>query len=68
MILGRGLPVKAGGVMKWIIAGWLLFIVSAAFFILSAWRSGDMLALGGGFFFLVACFSFLVPITRGDRH
>ena len=48
--------------MKWVIAGWLLFIVSALFFISAAWRAGDMLALGGGIFFLIACFSFLVPI------
>lgn len=54
--------------MKWIIAGWLLFIVSALFFIASAWRAGDMLALGGGIFFLVACVAFLVPIAAGERH
>ena len=54
--------------MKWVVAGWLLFIVSALFFIAAAWRAGDLLALGGGIFFLVACFSFLVPIARGDVH
>ncbi len=41
--------------------GWLLFIVSAAFFIVSSVRSGDMVGLLGGLFFLVACFFFLVP-------
>jgi hypothetical protein len=61
------MPVKTENGMKWIVAGWLLFIVSALFFIAAAWRAGDMLALAGGAFFLVACFSFLVPIVRrGD--
>lgn len=54
--------------MKWIVAGWLLFIVSALFFIAAAWRAGDLLALVGGIFFLVACFSFLVPIAAGKPH
>lgn len=49
--------------MKWIITGWLLFIVSALFFISAAWRAGDLLALAGGIFFLAACFSFLVPVA-----
>lgn len=54
--------------MKWIVAGWVLFIVSALFFIAAAWRTGDLLALAGGIFFLVACFSFLVPIAAGKPH
>ena len=48
----------------WILAGWLLFVVSALFFIASAWRSGDGLALAGGIFFLIACIAFLVPVVR----
>lgn len=43
-------------------AGWVLFIVSAVFFICSAWRAGDPLALAGSLFFLLACFVFLVPL------
>jgi predicted membrane channel-forming protein YqfA (hemolysin III family) len=54
--------------MKWIVAGWLLFIVSALFFVASAWRAGDPLALAGSIFFLIACFSFLVPIAGGKPH
>ncbi len=48
----------------WILAGWLLFVVSALFFIASALRSGDRLALAGGIFFLIACIAFLVPVAR----
>lgn len=43
------------------IAGWILFIISACAFIASSLRSGDLLGLIGGLFFLVACFVFLVP-------
>jgi len=52
--------------MKWVVAGALLFVVSALFFMAAAWRAGDMLALVGGIFFFVACLSFLVPIVKGD--
>ena len=48
-------------VVKLQILGWILFIVSACAFIASSLKSGDLLALAGGLFFLVACFVFLVP-------
>jgi hypothetical protein len=57
-----------GAIMKWVVAGWLLFIASALFFIAAAWRAGDLLALAGAVLFLVACFSFLVPIAAGRPH
>jgi len=43
------------------ICGWILFIVSALFFISTSLRSKDILGLFGGIFFLVACFVFLIP-------
>lgn len=49
--------------MRWILAGWSMFIASALFFILASWRAGDMLALGGSVLFLFACFAFLVPVA-----
>ena len=52
---------------RWILAGWLLFIVSAAFIISARLRSGDMLALTGGVFFLLACLVFLLPVLN-SRH
>ncbi len=39
--------------------GWLLFVVSALFFIASSIRDGDMIGLLGGVFFLLACVVFL---------
>lgn len=49
--------------MRWILGGWGMFIASALFFILASWRAGDMLALTGSVLFLLACFSFLVPVA-----
>ncbi|MCK5311713.1 MAG: hypothetical protein KAJ62_06365 [Desulfobacteraceae bacterium] len=43
------------------ITGWMLFIVSALFFMASSFRSGDLIGFLGGSFFLVACFVFLIP-------
>jgi hypothetical protein len=39
--------------------GWILFTVSALFFIASSLRNGDMVGLLGGVFFLLACAAFL---------
>jgi hypothetical protein len=39
--------------------GWLLFVVSALFFIASSIRNGDTIGLLGGVFFLLACVVFL---------
>ncbi len=47
----------------WQLWGWILFIVSALFFIATSLRAGDPLGLLGGLFFLVACFVFLVPLA-----
>lgn len=44
------------------LGGWVLFMVSALFFILSALRSGDIPGLLGGLFFLVACIAFVIPL------
>ncbi|MGB0384417.1 MAG: cytochrome oxidase subunit III [Ardenticatenaceae bacterium] len=41
--------------------GWVLFIISALFFMAASWRSGDMVSFLGGLFFLIACFVFLLP-------
>lgn len=44
------------------LAGWLLFLVCAGFFIISAARSGDALYLAGSIVFLVACIVFVIPL------
>ncbi|MDP6704858.1 MAG: hypothetical protein QF893_00825 [Alphaproteobacteria bacterium] len=49
---------------KFNIWGWLLFLVSAGFFIGASLRNGDLLSLLGGLFFFAACILFLVPVLR----
>jgi hypothetical protein len=39
--------------------GWLLFVISALFFIVSSIRNGDVVGILGGIFFLLACVVFL---------
>jgi hypothetical protein len=39
--------------------GWILFTISALFFIASSLRNGDIVGLLGGVFFLLACAAFL---------
>ena len=43
--------------------GWLLFVISALFFIWSSLRNGDIIGLLGGVFFLLACVAFLASYT-----
>jgi len=49
---------------KFQLCGWLLFVLSAVFFIAASIRSGDMLGLIGGLLFFVACIVFLTPFFR----
>ena len=42
--------------------GWILFIASAIFFMVSSINAGDPVSLIGGALFLVACFIFLAPL------
>ncbi|MBT4931894.1 MAG: cytochrome oxidase subunit III [Rhodospirillaceae bacterium] len=44
--------------------GWLLFTVSALFFIWSALEAGDRVYIIASLFFLIACLVFLVPVWR----
>ena len=47
--------------------GWVLFVVSALFFIASSIRAGDVVGLLGGVFFLLACAAFLVSYAGGNK-
>ncbi len=49
-------PKQAGKHAFW---GWVLFVVSALLFMASSIRTGDVVALLGGVFFLLACAVFL---------
>lgn len=47
-----------------VLTGWWLFVVSAGFFMVSAWRAGDVVALIGAMAFMAANISFLIPFYR----
>jgi uncharacterized membrane protein len=47
--------------------GWLLFVISALFFMWSSLRTGDTIGLLGGAFFLLACMVFLASYGGGRK-
>lgn len=44
--------------------GWLLFTISACFFVISSLQSRNWTGLAGGLFFLIACIVFMVSYLR----
>ena len=44
--------------------GWILFVVSALFFMIASLRTGDVIGLLGGSFFFLACLVFLVSFRE----
>jgi uncharacterized membrane protein len=49
--------------------GWILFVISALFFIVVSIRTGDIIGFLGGFFFLIACIAFLLAFKdRGKGN
>ena len=54
--MSRNSPQKDKRFELW---GWILFTISALFFIASSLRNGDLVGLLGGLFFLLACVAFL---------
>ena len=49
------------------LAGWLLFVVCALFFIASSVHNRDILTFIGSVIFLVACIVFIVPVLRASK-
>jgi hypothetical protein len=47
--------------------GWILFTLSALFFIVSSLRNGDIVGLLGGVFFLLACAAFLASYIGTNK-
>jgi hypothetical protein len=52
---------------KYELWGWILFTISALFFIASSLRNGDIVGLLGGLFFLLACGAFLASYFGTHR-
>ena len=50
--------------IKYHLAGWILFIVCAGFFIASSVKNGDWLTLVASIIFLMACVIFIIPLAK----
>ena len=50
--------------IKYQLAGWILFIICAIFFIASSLKNGDTLTFIGSIIFLIACIVFLIPLLK----
>ena len=53
---------------RYALAGWLLFVLCAVFYLASSLKNHDPLAIIGSVLFLVACLVFMVPIVRPDKQ
>jgi hypothetical protein len=62
--VSKGSPRKGKRYELW---GWILFTISALFFIVSSLRNGDIIGLLGGVFFLLACAAFLAAYFGTHR-
>jgi len=58
---------QIGPELKYQVAGWILFIICAIFFIASSLKNHDTLTFIGGVIFLIACFVFLIPLVRSNK-
>ena len=58
---------KAATESKLNLVGWMLFVISALWFIAASVRAGDTVSLLGGVFFLLGCIVFLIPYALRMR-
>ncbi|AKG53826.1 hypothetical protein DGWBC_1173 [Dehalogenimonas sp. WBC-2] len=52
---------------KYHLAGWILFLFCAGFFIASAAKNGDGFSLTGGIIFFIACIIFMIPLINNKE-
>ena len=53
---------------KYQLAGWILYIICAVFFIASSLKNYDIWALAGGITFLIANIVFLISLIRSNKN
>ena len=58
---------QIGEEFKYQLAGWILFIICAIFFIASSLKNHDILTFIGGIIFLIACIVFLIPLLSTNK-
>ncbi len=59
---------KAATEWKVNFVGWILFVISALWFIVASLRSGETVYLLGSIFFLLGCVVFLIPYAARLRR
>jgi predicted membrane channel-forming protein YqfA (hemolysin III family) len=55
---------QIGQEIKYELAGWILFIICAIFFVASSLKNHDILTFIGSVIFLIACIVFLIPLVK----
>jgi len=60
--------IKMTSETKYQVAGWVLFIICAIFFMASSWKNHDTLTFIGSIIFLIACIVFLIPIFSKPKN
>ena len=58
---------QTGQEIKYQLAGWILFIICAIFFIASSLKNHDTLTFIGGVIFLIAGLFFLILLVRPNK-
>ena len=58
---------RIGKEIKYQLAGWILFIICAIFFVASSLKNHDILTFIGSFLFLIACIVFLIPLIKSRK-
>ncbi len=54
---------QLGQEIKYHLAGWILFVICAIFFLASSLKNHDTLTFIGSVIFLIACIVFLIPMV-----
>jgi len=58
---------QIGQKIKYQLAGWILFIICAIFFIASSLKNHDTFTFIGSVIFIIACIVFLIPLARSNK-
>ncbi len=56
-----------GQEIRYQLAGWILFVLCAIFFIASALKNRDTLALIGSVIFFISCIVFIIPLICDNK-
>jgi predicted membrane channel-forming protein YqfA (hemolysin III family) len=58
---------QTGQEIRYHMAGWILFIICAGFFLAASLKNHDTLTAIGSIIFFIACIVFLIPLVRSVK-